>query len=175
MEFNSLLLLWFHSQHSQHHDYVMLMIWWLMNTEQLVERQMAGEIKMFGANLPLCHSVHQKSHMMWSVGSHTLNAWAIICLCQLKISNSINTLILLILANYKCYFLFWYYRTYNRENLHEITSVWNSCTSQDNWGLLLLRTFNAWPAGLCSCGVSAESVNVNVKHWQISSVSSQSA
>jgi hypothetical protein len=35
----------------------------MMSVEQMVERELAGETKVIGENLPQCHFVHQKSHM----------------------------------------------------------------------------------------------------------------
>jgi hypothetical protein len=39
------------SQLCQYPDYTALMIWWLMNTKQLVERELAGETELLGENL----------------------------------------------------------------------------------------------------------------------------
>jgi hypothetical protein len=35
----------------------------MMNVEQSVELELAGEIELPGENLPQCHFVHHKSHM----------------------------------------------------------------------------------------------------------------
>jgi hypothetical protein len=37
----------------------------MMNVEQSVEWELAGEIEVLGENLPQRHSVHHKSHMTW--------------------------------------------------------------------------------------------------------------
>jgi hypothetical protein len=34
-----------------------------MNMEQLVEQELAGEIKVLGENLHQCHFAHHKSHL----------------------------------------------------------------------------------------------------------------
>jgi hypothetical protein len=37
----------------------------MMNVEQSVESELAGETEVLGENLPQCHYVHYKSHMTW--------------------------------------------------------------------------------------------------------------
>jgi hypothetical protein len=39
----------------------------MMNVEQSMEWELAGETEVLGENLPQCHSVHHKSHMTWPV------------------------------------------------------------------------------------------------------------
>jgi hypothetical protein len=41
------------------------MIEWLMDMEQLVEWELAGETEVLGENFPQCHFVNHKSHMTW--------------------------------------------------------------------------------------------------------------
>jgi hypothetical protein len=36
----------------------------MMNVEQLMERELAGETELLGENLPQYHFVHNKSHMI---------------------------------------------------------------------------------------------------------------
>jgi hypothetical protein len=38
----------------------------MMNVEQSVEWELAGETEVVGENLPQYHFVHNKSHMTWS-------------------------------------------------------------------------------------------------------------
>jgi hypothetical protein len=37
----------------------------MMNMEQSVEWELAGETEVLGENLPQCHFVHHKSYMTW--------------------------------------------------------------------------------------------------------------
>jgi hypothetical protein len=37
----------------------------MMNVEQSLEWESAGESEVLGENLPQCHFVHHKSHMTW--------------------------------------------------------------------------------------------------------------
>jgi hypothetical protein len=37
----------------------------MMNVEQWVEWELAGETEVPGGDLPQCHFVHDKSHMNW--------------------------------------------------------------------------------------------------------------
>jgi hypothetical protein len=41
------------------------MIGWLINTEHLVERELAGETEILREDLTQCHFVHHVSHMTW--------------------------------------------------------------------------------------------------------------
>jgi hypothetical protein len=45
---------------TQDQGYVALMVGWLMNVEQLVERELSSETKLLGENLSHCHFVHHK-------------------------------------------------------------------------------------------------------------------
>jgi hypothetical protein len=44
---------------------IALMMRWLLDMEQLVEWELAGEMKVLRENLPQCLFVHYKSHMTW--------------------------------------------------------------------------------------------------------------
>jgi hypothetical protein len=37
----------------------------IMNVEESVEWELAGETEVLGENLPQCYFVHHKSHMTW--------------------------------------------------------------------------------------------------------------
>jgi hypothetical protein len=37
----------------------------MMNVEQSVEWELAGETEVLGENLPQCHFAHHKYHMKW--------------------------------------------------------------------------------------------------------------
>jgi hypothetical protein len=39
----------------------------MMNVEQSMEWELAGETEVLGENLPQCHFVHNKSHKTWTV------------------------------------------------------------------------------------------------------------
>jgi hypothetical protein len=45
--------------------YIESMIGWLMDVEQLVEWELAGETELVGGNLLPCHFAQNKSHMTW--------------------------------------------------------------------------------------------------------------
>jgi hypothetical protein len=61
----------------------------MMNVEQSVEWELAGETEILGENLPQPHFVHHKTHMSWdrtraaAVWSQRLTAWAMArpCYC----------------------------------------------------------------------------------------------
>jgi hypothetical protein len=38
----------------------------MVNVEQSVEWELAGETEVLGENLPQCHFVHHKSHTTWA-------------------------------------------------------------------------------------------------------------
>jgi hypothetical protein len=54
----------------------------MMNVEQSLEWELAGETEVLGENLPQCHFIHHKSPITWArtlnpeVGSRRLTAWA---------------------------------------------------------------------------------------------------
>jgi hypothetical protein len=57
--------------------------WQMMSVGQSLEWELAGEIKLFGENMPQCHFVHHKPHdLTWKrtqatvAGSWHLTAWA---------------------------------------------------------------------------------------------------
>jgi hypothetical protein len=37
----------------------------MVSVEQMMEWRLAGETEVVGENLPQCHYVHHKSHMIW--------------------------------------------------------------------------------------------------------------
>jgi hypothetical protein len=54
----------------------------MMSVEQSVEWELAGETEVLGENLPQCHFVHRKSHIIWpglesALGSRRLTAWGL--------------------------------------------------------------------------------------------------
>jgi hypothetical protein len=53
-----------------------MMMMMMMNMEQSVECELAGETEVLGENLPQCHFVHHKSHMTWArTRAAALGSW----------------------------------------------------------------------------------------------------
>jgi hypothetical protein len=49
----------------KYRDYIASMIGWLMNMEQFMEWELAGETEVLWENQPQYHSAYHKSHMIW--------------------------------------------------------------------------------------------------------------
>jgi hypothetical protein len=47
----------------------------MMNVEQSVEWELAGETEVLGENMPQCHLAHHKTHITWSGLEPELQRW----------------------------------------------------------------------------------------------------